>query len=235
MKKIGIALMVLFLCCPAVSVKADVTLEKDDPVLYAFLKEAALENIPTADSKTEEEYRKVSSPPIDRYLFRFPVKDQKFEDLFSEHVLTYVHNADDGMNYQTVFDFQNTKPLKITKEDFIRLETDPQMYLFELVNAELWTRNTPEEDWTFEREITTLGNPDFYLPYSQFSSDKKYFRILASFRWTPDTEHKFSVPSYRCIYTSVARTFQIPVNLLVLVLVCVVFLAFYRKHSRTKH
>lgn len=59
------------------------------------------------------------------------------------------------------------------------------MYLFELEKAELWTRNSTEEPWTLERKITTPGNPDFYLPYSQFSSDKKYFRILASFSWSP--------------------------------------------------
>ena len=94
--------------------------------------------------------------------------------------------SDRSLLYQTVFDFQNITQVRTAKEDFIRLETDPLMYLFELEKAELWTRNSTEEPWTLERKITTPGNPDFYLPYSQFSSDKKIFSNSGIFFLEPE-------------------------------------------------
>lgn len=138
------------------------------------------------------------------------------------------------MLYQTVFDFQNITQVRTAKEDFIRLETDPLMYLFELEKAELWTRNSTEEPWTLERKITTPGNPDFYLPYSQFSSDKKYFRILASFSWSPSPaeESEVSSPEYHCIYTSVYPVYQIPVKVLVLICGGAAFFFLYRRHKK---
>ena len=108
------------------------------------------------------------------------------------------------------------------------------MYLFELEKAELWTRNSTEEPWTLERKITTPGNPDFYLPYSQFSSDKKYFRILASFSWSPSPaeESEVSSPEYHCIYTSVYPVYQIPVKVLVLICGGAAFFFLYRRHKK---
>ena len=108
------------------------------------------------------------------------------------------------------------------------------MYLFELEKAELWTRNSTEEPWTLERKITTPGNPDFYLPYSQFSSDKKNFRILASFSWSPSTaeESEVSSPEYHCIYTSVYPVYQIPVKVLVLICGGAAFFFLYRRHKK---
>ena len=87
---------------------------------------------------------------------------------------------------------------------------------------------------TLERKITTPGNPDFYLPYSQFSSDKKYFRILASFSWSPSPaeESEVSSPEYHCIYTSVYPVYQIPVKVLVLICGGAAFFFLYRRHKK---
>ena len=77
-------------------------------------------------------------------------------------------------------------------------------------------------------------NPDFYLPYSQFSSDKKYFRILASFSWSPSPaeESEVSSPEYHCIYTSVYPVYQIPVKVLVLICGGAAFFFLYRRHKK---
>ena len=158
MKKIKFLFFTLLFCF-SVPVKADTAFENDDTVLCSFL----------------NEFRKTSSKPIDFYFFKRSEKTKSFQDLYAANVLTYQEKSDRSLLYQTVFDFQNITQVRTAKEDFIRLETDPLMYLFELEKAELWTRNSTEEPWTLERKITTPGNPDFYLPYSQFSSDKKYF------------------------------------------------------------
>lgn len=170
MKKIKFLFFTLLFCF-SVPVKADTAFENDDTVLCSFLKENVPENASPIESSLENEYRKTSSKPIDFYFFKRSEKTKSFQDLYAANVLTYQEKSDRSLLYQTVFDFQNITQVRTAKEDFIRLETDPLMYLFELEKAELWTRNSTEEPWTLERKITTPGNPDFYLPYSQFSSD----------------------------------------------------------------
>ena len=163
MKKIKFLFFTLLFCF-SVPVKADTAFENDDTVLCAFLKENVPENASPIESSLENEYRKTSSKPIDFYFFKRSEKTKSFQDLYAANVLTYQEKSDRSLLYQTVFDFQNITQVRTAKEDFIRLETDPLMYLFELEKAELWTRNSTEEPWTLERKITTPGNPDFYLP-----------------------------------------------------------------------
>lgn len=233
MKKIKFLFFTLLFCF-SVPVKADTAFENDDTVLCSFLKENVPENASPIESSLENEYRKTSSKPIDFYFFKRSEKTKSFQDLYAANVLTYQEKSDRSLLYQTVFDFQNITQVRTAKEDFIRLETDPLMYLFELEKAELWTRNSTEEPWTLERKITTPGNPDFYLPYSQFSSDKKYFRILASFSWSPSPaeESEVSSPEYHCIYTSVYPVYQIPVKVLVLICGGAAFFFLYRRHKK---
>ena len=77
------------------------------------------------------------------------------------------------MLYQTVFDFQNITQVRTAKEDFIRLETDPLMYLFELEKAELWTRNSTEEPWTLERKRRiAMHEKDNYLKTAELSTEQ---------------------------------------------------------------
>ena len=233
MKKIKFLFFTLLFCF-SVPVKADTAFENDDTVLCSFLKENVPENASPIESSLENEYRKTSSKPIDFYFFKRSEKTKSFQDLYAANVLTYQEKSDRSLLYQTVFDFQNITQVRTAKEDFIRLETDPLMYLFELEKAELWTRNSTEEPWTLERKITTPGNPDFYLPYSQFSSDKKYIRILASFSWSPSPaeESEVSSPEYHCIYTSVYPVYQIPVKVLVLICGGAAFFFLYRRHKK---
>ena len=233
MKKIKFLFFTLLFCF-YVPVKADTAFENDDTVLCSFLKENVPENASPIESSLENEYRKTSSKPIDFYFFKRSEKTKSFQDLYAANVLTYQEKSDRSLLYQTVFDFQNITQVRTAKEDFIRLETDPLTYLFELEKAELWTRNSTEEPWTLERKITTPGNPDFYLPYSQFSSDKKYFRILASFSWSPSPaeESEVSSPEYHCIYTSVYPVYQIPVKVLVLICGGAAFFFLYRRHKK---
>ena len=185
MKKIKFLFFTLLFCF-SVPVKADTAFENDDTVLCSFLKENVPENASPIESSLENEYRKTSSKPIDFYFFKRSEKTKSFQDLYAANVLTYQEKSDRSLLYQTVFDFQNITQVRTAKEDFIRLETDPLMYLFELEKAELWTRNSTEEPWTLERKITTPGNPDFYLPYSQFSSDKKYVSLSFDAAWGAD-------------------------------------------------
>ena len=209
MKKIKFLFFTLLFCF-SVPVKADTAFENDDTVLCSFLKENVPENASPIESSLENEYRKTSSKPIDFYFFKRSEKTKSFQDLYAANVLTYQEKSDRSLLYQTVFDFQNITQVRTAKEDFIRLETDPLMYLFE------------------------LENPDFYLPYSQFSSDKKYFRILASFSWSPSPaeESEVSSPEYHCIYTSVYPVYQIPVKVLVLICGGAAFFFLYRRHKK---
>ena len=69
---------------------------------------------------------------------------------------------------------------------------------------------------------------------NSFSSDKKYFRILASFSWSPSPaeESEVSSPEYHCIYTSVYPVYQIPVKVLVLICGGAAFFFLYRRHKK---
>ena len=147
MKKIKFLFFTLLFCF-SVPVKADTAFENDDTVLCSFLKENVPENASPIESSLENEYRKTSSKPIDFYFFKRSEKTKSFQDLYAANVLTYQEKSDRSLLYQTVFDFQNITQVRTAKEDFIRLETDPLMYLFELEKAELWTRNSTEEPWT---------------------------------------------------------------------------------------
>lgn len=200
MKKIKFLFFTLLFCF-SVPVKADTAFENDDTVLCSFLKENVPEMLRQQNPVQKTSIEKLL-PNLSVSIFLNDLKRQKVsKNLYAANVLTYQEKSDRSLLYQTVFDFQNITQVRTAKEDFIRLETDPLMYLFELEKAELWTRNSTEEPWTLERKITTPGNPDFYLPYSQFSSDKKYFRILASFSWSPSPaeESEVSSPEYHCI------------------------------------
>ena len=204
MKKIKFLFFTLLFCF-SVPVKADTAFENDDTVLCSFLKENVPENASPIESSLENEYRKTSSKPIDFYFFKRSEKTKSFQDLYAANVLTYQEKSDRSLLYQTVFDFQNITQVR-----------------------------TAKEPWTLERKITTPGNPDFYLPYSQFSSDKKYFRILASFSWSPSPaeESEVSSPEYHCIYTSVYPVYQIPVKVLVLICGGAAFFFLYRRHKK---
>ena len=155
MKKIKFLFFTLLFCF-SVPVKADTAFENDDTVLCSFLKENVPENASPIESSLENEYRKTSSKPIDFYFFKRSEKTKSFQDLYAANVLTYQEKSDRSLLYQTVFDFQNITQVRTAKEDFIRLETDPLMYLFELEKAELWTRNSTEEPWTLERLETQI-------------------------------------------------------------------------------
>ena len=157
MKKIKFLFFTLLFCF-SVPVKADTAFENDDTVLCSFLKENVPENASPIESSLENEYRKTSSKPIDFYFFKRSEKTKSFQDLYAANVLTYQEKSDRSLLYQTVFDFQNITQVRTAKEDFIRLETDPLMYLFELEKAELWTRNSTEEPWTLERKILLIKN-----------------------------------------------------------------------------
>ena len=162
MKKIKFLFFTLLFCF-SVPVKADTAFENDDTVLCSFLKENVPENASPIESSLENEYRKTSSKPIDFYFFKRSEKTKSFQDLYAANVLTYQEKSDRSLLYQTVFDFQNITQVRTAKEDFIRLETDPLMYLFELEKAELWTRNSTEEPWTLESEVSS---PEYHCIYT---------------------------------------------------------------------
>lgn len=76
--------------------------------------------------------KRVSKNFFQTYRFLFFKRSEKtksFQDLYAANVLTYQEKSDRSLLYQTVFDFQNITQVRTAKEDFIRLETDPLMYL----------------------------------------------------------------------------------------------------------
>lgn len=176
MKKIKFLFFTLLFCF-SVPVKADTAFENDDTVLCSFLKENVPENASPIESSLENEYRKTSSKPIDFYFFKRSEKTKSFQDLYAANVLTYQEKSDRSLLYQTVFDFQNITQVRTAKEDFIRLETDPLMYLFELEKAELWTRNSTEEPWTLERKSQRLETQIFIFLIASFLLIKNIFEF----------------------------------------------------------
>ena len=83
--------------------------------------------------------------------------------------------------------FKNITQVRTAKEDFIRLETDPLMYLFELEKAELWTRNSNGRTLDARNgKSQRLEIQIFIFLIASFLADKKYFRILASFFLEPE-------------------------------------------------
>ena len=78
--------------------------------------------------------KRVSKNFFQTYRFHFFKRSEKqksFQDLYAANVLTYQEKSD-RLCYIRQFRFQNITQVRTAKEDFIRLETDPLMYLFEL-------------------------------------------------------------------------------------------------------